>query len=58
MSSKTIQPKGEISEDELKYRMLLQEAILWVTQRIVEEHREEIIKRAEDRVKTLQELRG
>ncbi len=49
---------GGMPEDELTYRMMLQEAILWVSKQILEEHREEITKRAEVRVRTLQELRG
>ena len=37
---------------------MLQEAIFWVTRQVLEERKEEITKRAKDRVKTLQELRG
>lgn len=50
-------PPG-MPQDEIQYRMMLQEAILWVTQQVMRERREEIMMRAEDRVRTLQELRG
>ena len=50
-------PPG-MSEDELQYRMMLQEAILWATQQLMTEQRDEILARAKARVKTLQELRG
>ncbi len=50
-------PEG-MSQEDIKYRMLLQEAILWVSRSVLEERRDEITKRAEDRVRTLMELRG
>ncbi len=46
--------RPDVPED----KMLLQEAILWVTRNFLDEHRAEIIKRAEERVKQLLELRG
>ncbi len=50
-------PEGMTAE-ELEYRTLLQEAILWATKQVMDEQREEILLRAEARVKTLSELRG
>ncbi len=47
-----------MSEEELEYRTLLQEAILWVSRTVLEEQREEILRRAAERVRTLRELRG
>lgn len=47
-----------MSSDELEYRMMLQEAVLWVSKQLLSEHKEEITKRAESRVRTLMELRG
>lgn len=52
------QQQPEMSPEELEYRTLLQEAILWVTRQVLEEQRTDIIARAEERVKTLKELRG
>ena len=54
----TKQQKSEMTQEELEYRTMLQEAIFWVTRQVLEERKEEITKRAKDRVKTLQELRG
>ena len=51
-------PTGGMAPGELEYRTMLQEAIFWVTRQVLEERKEEITKRAKDRVKTLQELRG
>lgn len=50
-------PPGMLPE-ELEYRTLLQEALLWVSKQVLEEQREDILTRAEARVRTLQELRG
>jgi len=50
-------PAG-MTDEELTYRKLLQEAILWVTKQVLDEQRADILKRAKDRVKTLRELRG
>lgn len=50
-------PDG-MSQQEIEYRMMLQEAILWVTQQLLAEHKDEILVRAKDRVETLKELRG
>ena len=44
--------------EEYEYRLMLQEAVIWVTRQVLDEMREEITKRAKDRVKTLRELRG
>jgi hypothetical protein len=49
---------SEMSEEEREYRMMLQEAILWVSRAVLEEQREDILRRAEERVLTLKELRG
>ncbi len=51
-------PAPEMSPEDLEYRMLLQEAILWVTIQILVEQREEITRRAVERLRTLAELRG
>lgn len=47
-----------LKPDELEYRMMLQEAILWATKQIMQEQEAEIKKRAAARVQTLLELRG
>lgn len=50
--------EAALPAEELEYRMLLQEAILWATKELMAEHREEILKLAKERVKTLKDLRG
>ena len=52
------QQQGEMTKEELEYRMLLQEAILWASSQLLAEQKEEITKRALERVKQLRELRG
>lgn len=52
------QPPEKMSKEELEYRMMLQEAILWATQKMMQDHKEEIMRVAKARVETLRELRG
>ncbi len=49
---------GGMPPEEIEYRTLLQEAILWASKQVLDEQRADILKRAEARVRTLQELRG
>ncbi len=55
--AKQTAPEG-MPFDELEYRMLLQEAILWVTHQVIQERAAEIKERATERARTLLELRG
>lgn len=50
-------PNG-MSPEELAYRTLLQEAILWATRETMKKYEAEIKTLAESRVKTLRDLRG
>lgn len=52
------QAPGKMSEEELAYRTMLQEAILWATSQVMKEREVEIKERALARVKQLKELRG
>ncbi len=49
---------GGMSQEELEYRTLLQEAILWATRETMRKYETEIKQLAEGRVKTLRDLRG
>jgi hypothetical protein len=50
-------PKADPEGADLERRKMLQEALLYVTQQVLEERREEIVKRAEERIAALQILR-
>ena len=52
------QAPEKMSKEELEYRMMLQEAILWATQKIMQDRKEEIMQIAKASVQTLRELRG
>lgn len=49
-------PQEKPQGDELEYRKALQEAILFVTQKVIEERREEIVARAHERIKAIKLL--
>ncbi len=49
---------SDMGPEELEYRTLLQEAVLWATREVMSERKEEILALAETRIKTLIELRG
>jgi hypothetical protein len=55
-----LSPQGPpgMEPDEIEYRTMLQEAILWVSKQVLDEQRKDIIARAEVRVRTLMELRA
>lgn len=49
-------PKERPQGDELEYRKALQEAILHVTQKVIEERKEEILERAKARIDAIRLL--